>query len=126
MLDKGLKDGIAVQVLLRETYDKLYHIFDHDQPSAKDRPLALVALHEKERYVPHTRLHKLMERFVRYKVKERSGLSWTEFISQPRDIVEHWFNVCLHEQERENRDPNNTKIANEIKAMEQTLAERNR
>lgn len=121
----ALKDGIATQVLLREKYDTLYGIFNFDEPPTAmgqpPRPLALVALHEKERYMVHTSLYAMMERFVRYKVKERSGLNWLEFINQPRDMVERWFDICRAEQEREVNDPNVRREERQLEQAERLL-----
>lgn len=106
MTDQPVRDGVALGLMLTEMYDTMYGIFDHSDVNLSNaRPLALVAMHEKERVDPHTGMHRLMQRFVRYRVKEYTGLNFTEFVQLPRDMVEHWFDLCRDEQMRANNNP---------------------
>jgi len=93
--DGKIKNGYELQMLLMINYDLNYGIFNHDDDNLNDlQPLALVQMHEKEKVEPHTMLYRMMMRFGKYKVSQHTGMSWPEFVQQPRDVCEHWFNVC--------------------------------
>ena len=100
-MTKGMSDGIALQILLRIHYDTMYGIFDHEGEWAEQRPLAIVAMHEKEKTAPHSMFQRTVDRFVKMKVRERSGMSWREFCQLPYDEAEYWFAVCVAEERRE-------------------------
>jgi len=120
-----LKDGVAAQILLREKYDTLYGIFDFDHSARNlresSKPFALVARHEKERYTVHSDLYRMMQRFIKFKIKDRTGMSWSEFIQQPRDLVIHWFNLCRSEMEREANDPNLKRETKNVEMLERLM-----
>jgi len=125
ILKAPLKNGIEAEILLRERYDTWHGIYDFDHaardPSKSNRPFALVALHDKEDYLKQSALYRLMHRFVLYKVKDRTGMSWMEFINQPSDIVRHWFSICQAEQQREVNDPQLKKEMKNMEALERMM-----
>jgi hypothetical protein len=78
--------GFDVDIVLGESYDVSYGIFNHD--SADAHPLSLVSVHPTERYTEGTGLYNLIARYLKHPIKERFGLSVTEFISLPREFTE--------------------------------------
>lgn len=99
--DGSIKDGRKLQMLLRINYDQMYGIINHDDPLVDElHPLALVEQHEKEKVEPHTSLYRLMSRFVKYRVAEFTGMDFPTFITQPRDVCEHWLLVCMEHQRK--------------------------
>lgn len=71
----------------------MYAIFDHERFS-KHRPLALVAMHEKENASSHSRLYNTIQRFCNSDIHSTTGLSLTEFLALPREYVELLFKVA--------------------------------
>jgi hypothetical protein len=102
------RNGFKIEMLVRVNYDTQYGIFPHDDPNAeRQNPLALVMLHEKEKVEPHTGLYKMQARFVEYRVAHHSGMSFDQFIQQPRDVVEHWFAICRRAEAKAIQGNNN-------------------
>lgn len=90
-LTKGL-DSLTGQLLLRESYEDMYGIFDHTRFS-KHRPLALVAMHPKENPTSHSRLYNTIQRFCNSDINATTGLSLKEFLDLPREYVDLLFRV---------------------------------
>lgn len=102
MVTEGL-DSISAKLILQEAYETLYGIFNHDDPSvAKTRPLALVALHPKENTAEYGKLYRMIDRYVINDVKGKFGLSLTEFLNLPHDIVDRVLKVCQEQVKKEN------------------------
>lgn len=92
-VDRKDLDSIATQILLREQYDKVFKIAEHDDPM---RPLSLVAKHPKEDMSNRDSTTRMMRRFGALKIRDLFGLSWPEFIQQSRADVEQMFEVAEH------------------------------
>lgn len=119
-LPDPVRDGTLLQLLLYQEYDKHYGLFDYDDPNAeRQRPLAAVALHEKEKFTPHARLRLAQERFIKYKIFHHTGLSFTQFHDQPRDIVEYWYELAIAETERAGRS--DTAAINALQGVEREI-----
>lgn len=89
------RNGFKLEMLYRLNYDTMYGIFDHDNPVLEaQHPLALVSMHEKEKVEPHSSLYRMQARFIDYKVAQYTGMGFSEFILQPRDVVENWLALC--------------------------------
>lgn len=98
---ESITDGRVLRQLMIENYDTFYGIFNHLAPDVeRKRPLALVALHEKETIGRNLRIHSLKDRFIRMKVTVHSGMSWPEFIQLPRAEVEDWLDRCFEAQQQ--------------------------
>lgn len=78
--------GFDAEIVLNESYDVSYNIFNHDSDAAN--PLSIVSKHEVERYTEGTGLYNLIARYLKHPIKERFGLSVTEFIALPREFTE--------------------------------------
>ncbi len=98
----GLDDSYQTQLVLREMYETQYGIFNHDDPiNERERPLSIVALHPKENWTKWSRLYRTIRRYDFHDIKGKFGLSLTEFLELPREIVELLFEISA---ERANRD----------------------
>ncbi|MDH2154356.1 hypothetical protein [Stenotrophomonas sp. GD03657] len=79
----------AVAIELATLYETKYGLFNHGDPYAKrQRPLALAALHPKEDASRYSPLYARIDKYRRLKIYSATGLSLTEFLNLPRDIVE--------------------------------------
>lgn len=76
----------AAQVMLSMAYETTYGIYDHYNPSDND-PLAPVAMHEAEQYKELSGLYRSIERYERQGIHNRFGLSLTDYLELPRDII---------------------------------------
>lgn len=90
-------DSYTTQLLLREAYETLYQIFDHEAEQAALRPLAHVAMHPKEDETNYSRLYQTIRRYHKQKLKDLTGLNITQFLDQPRELVELWFQISLED-----------------------------
>lgn len=95
-------DSYSVQLVLRESYEMMYRIFNHDGLEAKGRPLALVAMHPKEDATTFSRLHRTIQRYEKQGIKDMFGLSLTDFLNLPRDYVELLFRLAVEKMQAEN------------------------
>lgn len=88
--------SISAQILLREAYETIYRIYDHDAPDPS-RPLAMVAMHEKENVTEHGALYNAMRRYAASDIARRFNLTPGEFFSYPREITALLFNIVAKE-----------------------------
>jgi hypothetical protein len=73
------------QIVLREKYETIFGIYDHDHPDPK-RPLALVAMQPHENNAMGSLLYERIEQFAERKVIKYFGLSLAEFMELPSDV----------------------------------------
>lgn len=92
--------GIDAKILLIEAYETAYEIFDHENVDF-NRPLSLVAMHEKECYGEVSGLRRRVERYNLHDIYNKFGLSLSEFLDLPRDYTEMLFSVVQEQAERE-------------------------
>ena len=79
-------DSISARLVMLDAYEVTYGIFNHaDAALSVSRPLALVAMHDKENVTVHSELYNTIRRFRRYKVSQHFGMSLTEFLSMPTE-----------------------------------------
>lgn len=93
-------DSISAKLLLREAYEQLYLIFDHNQLH-KVRPLGLVAMHPKENVSDYSKLYRTVFRYKHQNIKEHFGLSLTEFLDLPHEMVELCFKIAYEHVQKE-------------------------
>lgn len=100
-IPKGSLDSMEVQLVMREEYETAFGIFNHDDPNKdKTRPLALVAMHQKEQYGPYSRLHQTIRRYRHHDIGEKFKLSLNDFLELPRDMIELLFEISVEEAQR--------------------------
>lgn len=95
-------DSISVRVVLNEYYESAYAIYDHDS-NPDTRPLASVALHMKENASDFSKLYRTISRFATHQIHEKFGLSISEFLSLPHDVVEKMFQVSATMSSKETK-----------------------
>lgn len=81
-------------LVLRERYETMFKIYDHDHPSAADRPLASIAMHWAENNSAGSLLYERIEQFEERKIYQRFGVSLAEFLELPRDVCSHLMEVA--------------------------------
>lgn len=89
--DKKTLSSIESQLLLRDLYDNTFQIASHEDAR---RPMSLVAMQPKETFGPYSRQYRLYRRFAALGVGDLFKLSITEFLQQPREMVELMFQIA--------------------------------
>jgi len=84
-LEKPLS-GEEIDIVLNESYDQSYGIFNHDSPQAN--PLSIVSMHESERYTEGSGLYNQIARYLKHPIKDRFGLDLIDFLNLPREYSE--------------------------------------
>lgn len=74
------------RIVMQDQYEQRYGIFNHR--ASKDRPLASVAMHPCEDSLQNSLLYEACEEYASLNYRETWGLSLTEFLNQPRYVVE--------------------------------------
>lgn len=96
-------DSISLKLALQEHYETFFHIFDHD--AKRVPPLALVTMHDKERYTPYSRRRRLLKNFGFYGIKDLYGYNFSEFLELPRaDIEELMEEAANHKNRKDSRE----------------------
>ena len=108
--NKGFGDSYTTQLTLREEYQTVYGIYDHDNDNS--RPLAAVAMLPKENVYTNDPLDEMLERYRLHRINEKFGLSLTEFLDLPRERVQRIFEICAKESAKS--DPMMDKLAKEL------------
>lgn len=91
-------DSITLQLALREQYETIYEVCDHNAVGLS--PLALVEMHKKERYLPYSRYDYLARMFFLYEIKEAFGYNFSEFLELSRVQVEHLMEIASSRKSR--------------------------
>lgn len=89
------------QLVKLHHYETQFGIFDHDQGVEKDDPLALVRMHDAEQ--TNGRLFERIRQHHERKIYPQFGLSLTEFLALPREVVERLLELALDQQKRDNQ-----------------------
>lgn len=85
-------------IVLRDTYDLTYGIFDHEHDLS--RPLALVGKHEREDTTEYGALYRVIYQFNTYEVNKNWGLNLSEFLELPREIGRLLLRISSENSER--------------------------
>lgn len=97
-------DAIQAQIVLREAYETVYRLYDHDGVGY-DNPLALVLMHEKEDTSTYSRLYGELRRYaIEEDILGIWGLSFTELLNLPKDIVDEIYRLTREMREEKNAD----------------------
>jgi hypothetical protein len=91
-------------MLMRERYETVYGIHNHDAEVSNGnpyRPLALVAMHECEDSSTGSVLYERIELFAIREVPKYFGLSLKEFLEFPTDYCLHILEVCMRRQTKD-------------------------
>lgn len=85
-------DSISAQMLLREAYEQAYEIWEAQ--ANPDHPWNLVLSRAKEDYHTYDQVPTVIEKFHLNKVYTHFGISLTEFLNLPKEIVNDLFATC--------------------------------
>lgn len=95
----------AAQIISLTCYQTEYEIFNHDRPN--NRPLALVAHHDKEDVLEGGPLYTHIRQFFNYRLHKLFGISLTEFLEYPPHVVEFLYSIAradVDHQDHTHRD----------------------
>lgn len=92
--------SIEAQILLRESYETIYGIYNHDV-NDPEHPLALVEFHEAEDNTTGSLLHERLDMFAQKQVHKWFGISWPEFVAQPTDLCLRMLEIAGKKQDAE-------------------------
>lgn len=84
LLTAGPHPSDSARVLYNMAYEVTTGIHDHRKQSG---PFAVEQLKDPERYVYNSSLFKAMNRYVLQGIKERFGLSITEYLELPKEYI---------------------------------------
>jgi hypothetical protein len=96
----GLDDSISAKLVLQEEYETMYGIYNHDDPY-NQRPLALVGMQPKEDVSRYSKLYRTIRRYSFHEIHSKFGLSLTEFLDLPHDIVELLFEISAEQAQKQ-------------------------
>lgn len=88
------------EILMRERYETTYGICDHFNNTV-DRPLALIAMQWPEDTCSGSTLYERLSQYTIYGIQKHFGLSVTEFLDLPSDIVLYLLELGSKEQKKE-------------------------
>lgn len=91
----------TAELITRNYYQTEYGIYDHAKARG-DRPLALVALHDKEDVVEGGMLFTYVRAFFNYRLHQR-GLSLNEFLELPYHVVELILDIAREEENQDHK-----------------------
>ena len=112
-------DSITLRLALREQYETIYDVCDHNAPDLS--PLALVEMHKKERIMPYGRYDYLARMFFLYEIKDAFGYNFSEFLELTRVEVEHLMEVASSRKSR--RDKLSTTLERNLQQATKSLGE---
>ncbi|QVD49165.1 hypothetical protein LUCX_95 [Xanthomonas phage vB_XciM_LucasX] len=96
------------QLLLREAYDDTFGIAKHSQSR---NPMSLVSVQSSELIGPFSRQYRLYKRFATLDIGKLFGLNITEFLQQPREMIELMFAIAEERTQIENRNNDRAEAA---------------
>lgn len=85
-------DILTAKLLLRDTYETTYGIFDHETST---HPWDLVLHREKEEVFKYSAYASFIKRYQALDVNSRFGISLSEFLEFDRASVNEIFRICL-------------------------------
>lgn len=99
------------QLLLRDSYETMFGIYNHET-APLDRELAIMAMHPAEDAHTDSLLYERIEQFGQKQVTKYFGLSLTEFLEYPRDLVFKVLEECEKLRTKESTDTQ--KVLNQL------------
>jgi hypothetical protein len=98
-----------------DLYETVYGIFNHLHPTARNRPLASVAMFPSEDINDSGLLELVIRRYVEKDIRNVFGLNLEEFLNLPMDIAEMLMDIS--NDNREIKRQTLDKIENELNSM---------
>lgn len=84
------------QLMMRESYETIFGLHDHNQPDV--HPLALVTMHSAENTTKGGLFEQRLKDYMSYDVLKYTGITLKDLLQYPRDRVEIIFNQCKARQ----------------------------
>lgn len=94
LLTKTLQNGFDLPIVLREAYESMYGICDHETVG-RTKPLSLVAYHPRENVNRYNSLYSFIERFAESGIGGLFNISLIEALQLPRDIYQRMIEVAI-------------------------------
>lgn len=91
------------QLMMREAYETVYGIMNHETPSAKKRPLLLVAYQHAEDPYIGCKLYERMELYNERKILKWFGIPWDRWIDQAHEVCEEQLRRAKRWQDEEDK-----------------------
>jgi hypothetical protein len=102
LLEKSPKQlSSDTQLMMRERYETVFHICDHDAPNV--HPLALMTMQPAENNSKGGKFEQRLEDFMAFDVLKYTGMSFKELLQWPRERVESVFEKCRQRQARDSK-----------------------
>ncbi len=79
--------SVDAQLLLRDSYETTYGIYDHNQPAAA-HPFALILQHWNENTVTLGPMHERMRQYIDGQILKYFGLPFDQFMELPTYVIE--------------------------------------
>lgn len=89
---------------MRENYETVYGICNHNDPTVIDNSLSSMLTHPAENLLLIGLLQERMDDYIQAGIRETFGLSWNEFIDNPRYVVEMLIIAGKKYTNRRNKD----------------------
>lgn len=96
---------MSAKVALRRAYDLDNGVYS-DTVDKKD-PFSLIAMHPTEEAANNGKWIELLNRYRTHQIKEYFSFNFTEWVSQPNDLVEKQINLSILWREQELRKAEN-------------------
>lgn len=113
--DTVFKNGFHRQVVMRELYVKMFQL--EDPSTIRGNHSDLIAMTNKEGHWQCGPLPKRMKDYETFKIGDKFRLSWTEFVNQPRYMVEMQLEQAMKSMEAEAGE-----LARQIKVIDDMIA----
>lgn len=94
----AVRPTVAEQITLA-CYQTEYGIFDHEAPHS-NRPLAMVAMHDKEDVIEGGQLFSHIRKYHSHRVYKLFGINLIEFLELPPYVVELLYDMAAAEAVR--------------------------
>lgn len=93
-------NGFDRQMLLRQEYEKTFGIYDHDNRTSDPPGYELILMNPSEDLDEHSKLYNTIRRYHINQIYKEFGLSLTDFLELPFDIVDFLYKVLSESRER--------------------------
>lgn len=94
LVSHTLKSGYALPIALREIYESLYGLCDHNTVG-RMKPLSLVTYHPRENVNRYNSLYSFIERFAESGVGSLFNISLMEALQLPRDVYQQLIEIAI-------------------------------
>lgn len=94
---------LDAKLVLSEAYDKTYGICNHDNLSADDAPLSIVAYHQAEETFDFSTTKQYITAYRKKRLYRLFGVSLNEFMQLPSEIADELLRQATEEIKQQNQ-----------------------